>query len=168
MIFIVFCAIGHRLYVGAGIYADLQTHKINPRPIANNGLIVSASNGIGLYCVSNSSQSGVGTIITSNGETLHIGYDAGLWRVQNPGNRPGVLHVQNRIESMIITASDQGIYTCTIPDDNGNEFIFNVGLYPIDFNGNYLYTFLPENHLYPPQQMLLPLQALLTMRRVVV
>ena len=110
-----------------------------PRPIANNGLIVSGDDGLRLYCVSNSSQSGVGTITASNGDTLNIGYNEDLWRVQNPGNRPGFLRLHNRIPvaPMLLTISTQGIYTCTIPDDEGNDIILNVGLYPIDFNSKY-------------------------------
>ena len=130
------------LYIGAGLYADRRqtTPIFDPRPIANNGLIVSDSDGLKLYCVSNSSQSGVGTITTSNGDTLNIGYNEDLWRVQNPGNRPGFLRLQNRIPSggpMLLTASDQGIYTCTVPDDDGNDIILNVGLYPNGFSGKY-------------------------------
>ena len=95
---------------------------------------MSGSDGLRLYCVSNSSQPGVGTITASNGDMLNIDYNDNLWRVQNYGSRPGFLCLQTR-ESL--TASDQGIYTCNISDDNGNDFIFNVGLYPSDFNGMY-------------------------------
>ena len=101
---------------------------------------MSDSDGLRLYCVSNSSQSGVGTIITSNGDTLNIGYNEDLWRVKNPDNRPGFLHLHNKVLSgvpMLLSDSDQGIYTCTIPDDDGNDIILNVGLYPSDFNGKY-------------------------------
>ena len=101
---------------------------------------MSGDDGLRLYCVSDSSQSGVGTITASNGVALNIGYNEDLWRVQNPGNRPGFLRLHNRIPStqpMLLTISTQGIYTCTIPDDDGNDFILNVGLYPNDFNGKY-------------------------------
>ena len=111
----------------------------DPRPIANNGLIVSATKGLRLYCVSNSSQSGEGTITTSNGDTLNTGSN-GIWNVAYPGNRPGFLRLQNRIVSntpMLLTTSDQGIYTCTIPDHEGNDITLNVGLYPNGFNGKY-------------------------------
>ena len=97
---------------------------------------MSGSDGLILYCVSNSSESGVGTITASNGDTLSIGYNVNLWRVQYPDSRPGVLRLQTK-QSISLTASDQGIYTCNIPDDNENDFIFNVGLYPSDFNGNF-------------------------------
>ena len=110
----------------------------DPHPIANNSLIVSASNGLRLLCVSNSS-TGVGAITANSGSKLITGA-AGIWNVAYPSNRPGVLRLHNRIVStvpMLLTASDQGIYTCAIPDDNRNDFIFNVGLYPYGFNGKY-------------------------------
>ena len=110
-----------------------------PRPIANNSLIVSATDGLRLYCVSNSSQSGVGTITASNVDTLNIGSN-GIWNVAYPNNRPGFLRLHNRILSggpMLLTTTTQGIYTCTIPDDDGNDITLNVGLYPIDFNSKY-------------------------------
>ena len=108
--------------------------EFDPRPIANNSLIMSASNKLRLWCVSNSSRSGVGSITTYNEVTLNFDYMGNLWRVHNPDSRPGVLRLQTK-QSISLTASDQGIYTCTIPDDNGNDFIFNVGLYSNDFDG---------------------------------
>ena len=92
------------------------------RPIANNGLIVSGSNGFVFDCISNSSQSGVGMITGSILQT------AG-----HPFNRPGVI----RLEATV-TASNQGIYTCTILDSNGNQFIINVGVYPSGFSSELL------------------------------
>ena len=141
MIITIFFCIISNIYVGAGLYADKRRDGsvFNPRPIANNSLIVSGSDGLRLYCVSNSSLSGVGTITTNSGSELDIGNN-GIWKVQNIGNRPGIFGLQNRFSSgtpMVLTHSDQGIYTCNIPDDNENDFIFNVGLYPSDFNGKY-------------------------------
>ena len=126
------------IFSGAGIYVAnrYDESQIDARgPIANNGLIVSASDGsLRLDCVSNSSQSGVGMVTTRDGAMLSIGYNAGALRLISSPRRPGVLRLQTRIvESM--TASDQGIYTCTIPDSNGKTFVFNVGLFPNGFNG---------------------------------
>ena len=120
---------------GAGIFAGRRTDSsdIEPHPIANNGLIVRASDGLVLNCISNSSQSGVGMITGLDGNTLPIGI-TGVWRIANPFSRPGVLRLQTISRSSII-AADQGIYTCTIPDSNGNQFIINVGLYPSGFMG---------------------------------
>ena len=139
---IIFCITSSVIiYVGSGLYADKRRDGsvFDPRPIANNSLIVSGSDGLILYCVSNSSQSGVGTITTNSGSELNIGV-TDIWNVAYPSNRPGVVRLRNKIvDNMpkLLTSSDQGIYTCNISDDNGNDFIFNVGLYPSDFNGKY-------------------------------
>ena len=74
-------------------------------------------------CVSNSSESRVGTITAPDGTMTTSG-------VNHPYNRPGVVRFRPSI-----TASNQGVYTCTIPDSNDNYISLNVGLYPRDFNG---------------------------------
>ena len=126
-------------YPGAGIYADGRTVSTDPeRPIANNSLIVSGSDGLRLECVSNSSQSGVGMITGLDGNTFPFG-NTGVWRVVNPFSRPGVLRLQTISTTTSLPAADQGIYTCIIPDSNDNFFIFNVGLYPSGFMGGLLH-----------------------------
>ena len=79
-------------------------------------------------CVSNSSQSDEGEITGLDGNTLTSGSG---WDVNNGGNIPGFIHATKPA----FTATDQGIYTCTISDDNGNVMVFNVGLYPTAFSG---------------------------------
>ena len=97
---------------------------------------MSASDGLLLDCVSNSSQSGVGMITGLDGNTLPTG-NTGVWNVVNPFSSPGVIRLQTILS---LTATDQGIYTCTIPDSNDTQFIINVGLYPSGFIGK-LYTY---------------------------
>ena len=122
---------------GAGIYASIAATQYDDRPIANNELIIALGSGRSLEfeCVSNSSQSGVGVITGRNGTTLTEGAalaGGGTWKVINPFSRPGVLRVR---ANGVPAAGDQGIYTCTIPDDNGNYIAINVGLYPSGFSG---------------------------------
>ena len=138
MYIIVYCSLHRDIpdnHAGAGIFGGGQTSfsDIEPHPIANNGLLLSASDGLLLDCVSNSNQFGVGMITGLDGNTLPIGI-TGVWLVVNPFFRPGVLRLRS-IYSSQLTAADQGIYTCTIPDSNDNQFIFNVGLYPSGFMG---------------------------------
>ena len=121
---------------GAGIYAVIAATQYDDQPIANNGLIIALGSGnledgdsLRFECVSSSSQSGVGAITGRDGTAL---YSGGIWRVINPFSRPGVLRVR---ANGVLTAGDQGIYTCTIPDDSGNSIAINVGLYPSDFSG---------------------------------
>ena len=130
---------------GAGIYAGVAATQYDGQPIANNGLIIALSSGsesLWFDCVSNSSQSGVGVITGRDGTTLTHGAalaGSGTWRVINPFSRPGVLRVRAR---GVLTTGDQGIYTCTIPDDSGNNMDINVGLYPHGFSGEPQNTFI--------------------------
>ena len=119
---------------GAGINAILSTLEISSGPIANNGLIVSGSSSLWLDCVSNSSQSGVGTITAPDGTVL-TPHDstAGVWSISSPFDRPGVVRFRT-LTSTPLPASDQGIYTCTMPDSNGANISLNVGLYPHGFH----------------------------------
>ena len=94
-------------------------------PIANNGLIVSGSNGFVFDYISNSSQSGVGMITGPNGSVLQT--------AAHPFNRPGIV----RLEATV-TASNQSIYTCAILDSNGKQFVINVGVYPNEFSSELL------------------------------
>ena len=112
-----------------------STSDFEPHAIANNGVIVSASDGLRLECVSNSSQSKVGMITGLDGDALPINAMAGVWRLTNPFSRPGVLRLQTRTTSSSLPDTHQGIYTCTIPDSDDNQVVINVGLYPSGFNG---------------------------------
>ena len=120
-------------YSGAGMYARQRAGNIefDEHPIANNGLIVSTTGGLRVECVSNSSQSGVGEITGLDGNTLPTG-NTGNLRITNPFTRPGVIRLETRSE-LSLSPNDQGIYTCTIPDSNNNQHIFNVGLYSNGF-----------------------------------
>ena len=84
-------------------------------------------------CVSNSSESRVGTITAPDGTMPSSD-------VIHPYNRPGVVRFRPSI-----TASNQGIYTCTIPDSNDNYISLNVGLYLPGFNGELTSTVMVSN-----------------------
>ena len=125
---------------GAGIHPDRAAPQYDDRPIANNGIILSASNIISVNFISNSSEVGVGVVTLLDGGTRSSGENDGGWMVRAPFNRPGVLRFQT---SSSLPSALQGIYTATIPDSNNNMFTFNVGLYPSDFDGELLFP----NHL---------------------
>ena len=85
-----------------------------------------------LECFSNSSQPVNGSITTPSGLTLYPDIFYGIWNLNIPFNRPGILRFRNR-EDRSLTNNEMGVYTCTIPDDNGNIISLNVGLYPHNF-----------------------------------
>ena len=118
------------------MYDRNQYHFYNfeSRPLANNSVIVSGSDGLRVQCVSNSSLSGVGSITVLNGSSLQPYNEADIWRIGNYYNRPGFVRIENHWQS-VITSEHQGIFTCAIFDSNGNEFVFNFGLYPNGFMG---------------------------------
>ena len=133
---------------GAGIYANRAAPQFDDRPIVNNGLILSASNGTSVNFISNSSQSGVGVVTGLDGRTWPANTSLGVWRVTNPYGRPGALRLVTKSWSSSLPTRSQGIYTGTIPDSNNNTFVFNVGLYPSGFNGKLL-IFTSVLHLCP-------------------
>ena len=120
-------------FAGASLHAGIAADQYNRRPIesqANNGLIIASSDDvIRFVCASNSSQPNVGEITGLDGNTLTNGSG---WDVNNGGNVPGFICATNTA----FTATDQGIYTCTIRDTKGNVIVFNVGLYPATFSGD--------------------------------
>ena len=120
------------LFTGAGIYAISSDAEIPSRPIGNNGVIVSSIDGLQLECISNSSQTGVGSITTPAGTIRN--QISSVWVVTNEFNRPGFLRLQTHQSSPPLPHTEQGIYTCTIPDSNGRNLSLNVGLYPHGFN----------------------------------
>ena len=120
---------------GAGIYSVDAAPGYESRPIANNGVIIAGSTSndrIRFECISNSSQTGVGRIAGLDGTTLSSNSSGYLRAIVSPGNRPGFIRFR-AINNF--TAGDQGIYTCTIPDANGNDITINMGLYPNGFDG---------------------------------
>ena len=118
-------------FTGAGIYAVVAAPD-SIGPIDNNGLIIATNSSPSLLfeCASNFSQSHVGVITGTDASELNNGdplFRGGTWTVVNPFFRPGVLRIR---ANGVLSPSDQGVYSCTIPDDNGAIFIINVGLYP--------------------------------------
>ena len=117
---------------GAGLYDNQGGSAID-----NNGLIISSNDGLVFDCVSNSSRSGVASITPPDGVGLS-------GHALNPFNRPGFLRFRTQTTSPF-TASDQGIYTCNIRDNNDNYISLNVGLYPSTFNGELTSTVIVSN-----------------------
>ena len=106
-------------------------------PIDKNGLIISSDDGLVFDCVSNSSRSGIASITAPDGVSLS-------GRAVYPYNRPGLVRFRTQNNSPF-PATDQGIYSCNIPDSNGHSISLNVGLYPPGFNGELTSTVMVSN-----------------------
>ena len=72
----------------------------------------------------------VGTLIGLDGTNVTTG---GAFRITNA--QAGELRVESRhMNQSNLTASDQGVYTCRIPLQNGTIKNINIGIYPSGFN----------------------------------
>ena len=72
-----------------------------------------------------------GTLIGPDGTIITTG------SVFTIAHVPGDLRVENIPPQNILTASDQGVYTCRIPLQSGEIGEINVGIYPSGFNSKY-------------------------------
>ena len=57
----------------------------------------------------------------------------GRWSITSPFSRPGMLRVGTGASAL--SSGDQGVYSCTIPNNNGVNITINVGLYPNGYQG---------------------------------
>ena len=87
-----------------------------------------------LFCRSDSMMNNVGMLIGPDGTTVTTG---DVFTIVHP--RPGELGVLNRVSQNILTAGDQGVYTCRIPLQSGAMRDINVGIYPSEFNSKCLF-----------------------------
>ena len=129
------------IYVGAGIHVfrgastgDLQV----PGSLPNNGIVISLNTAedriyFRFFCRSDSMMNNVGTLIGPDGTTVTT---SDVFTIARP--QPGELSVQNKYPQNVLTASDQGVYTCRIPLQSGEMRDINVGIYPGGFNSKYV------------------------------
>ena len=126
---------------GAGIHVlngastgDLEV----PGSLPDNGIVISlGTTTFGFYfrffCRSDSMMNNVGMLIGPDRTTVTSG---DVFTIAHP--RPGELGVENPLSQNILTADDQGVYTCRIPLQSGEMRDINVGVYPSEFNSKYV------------------------------
>ena len=118
-----------------GIGINVENTGILP----NNSFITANVSGmIGhLDCSSGSMTSNVGRWIAPNGEDITYSNIDPFDVTVGSANDPGHLSIQ-QASGHFLTASFQGVYTCTIPDEIGVERSLHVGLYLNGFNSKFL------------------------------
>ena len=122
------------MYAGAGLHVIRPATSVSTGFIPNNGLIVSASDGVRLDCISNSSNYTVGEFTTPNMSMLVSPESSDPYvTLKYPHNRPGVIRLLNKANTF--PSEGKGIYTCNIPDSNEKTISINVGIYPHEFIG---------------------------------
>ena len=121
--------------IGAGIYAS-SAHEA----LMNNSLIkADSSQHFEFRCMSGSKQGGVGHFIGRNGRDITYQFGRPFYVSIGGVHNPGLIHVRSY---RTLSMSYQGVYTCRIPDENGNLVDINVGLYRYEFNSESLITVL--------------------------
>ena len=107
--------------------------------LPNNGIVialaVTSGDRISFQCRSGSLDTGVGQLVDLDGNTFAIGTSAGVFIVQQTGGSSGSVQFRNRVGAEpALTAADEGVYTCRIPDETGSDVDVNIGVYRNGFN----------------------------------
>ena len=129
-------------YVKSAIYypslLGIGLHYSLSGPVANNSIVRANSDGsTGVFqCISGSTQPNVGQWIAPDGQELSLSADSPFTVTIGDSTNPGYL-------STVVTNGhslsnvDQGVYSCVLPDESGNEQIIHVGIYLSGFNSEF-------------------------------
>ena len=123
---------------GAGIHVFHGWPYKKGTSLPNNGLFVSLDEEHGyrfrFFCRSDSMEENVGKLIGLDGRTAVT--TNSYFKISNP--QPGELTVNNTVDLKTpLSASEQGVYTCRIPLDSGEQRDINIGVYPTGFNSTF-------------------------------
>ena len=107
--------------------------------LPNNGIViardVTSETRILFQCRSGSTMTGVGQLVDLDGNTFNIGQTSGVFNVEKPQGGLGSVRFRNRVGiEDNLTATDEGVYSCRIPDESGSEVDVNFGVYQNGFN----------------------------------
>ena len=98
-------------------------------------MIAYATNQLGtIYCSSGSQTSGIGQWFAPNGAEITQNSGNSFNVVRGGGNFPSYVGLQLKTGQSFST-SDEGVYTCIIPDETGILQTLHVGLYRYGYYG---------------------------------
>ena len=102
-----------------------------------------ANNQIGtIYCSSGSQTSGIGQWFAPNGAEITQNSASSFTSVRGGGNFPSYAGLQLKT-GLSFSTSDEGVYTCVIPDESGIQQTLHAGLYRRGYFGKcqrYIYS----------------------------
>ena len=112
---------------------------VNDNHAENNSVILGdRNNQLGtIYCTSEVPNSNAGKWYYPNGDEV-AGNDGRFTTEHGGGIFPSYIGLQ-LTSGFTLMASDQGVYTCIIPDENGIEQSLLVGIYVFGFYGKPVY-----------------------------
>ena len=123
-------------FIGAGIHVFNGIAPIGSQP--NNGLVRPIDTAstkpetrrLRFFCRTDSTMRNLGELIGLNGTTIT---SSDVFQISTD-RIGGELEVANFVGSDDITSSEQGVYTCRIPQQSGEIREINIGTYPNAFN----------------------------------
>ena len=105
--------------------------------LPNNGIVIAQSSGTIIFqCRSGSLDTGVGQLVDLDGNTFNIGQNNGVLSVGSIGNpaQAGSIIIRTMTG---LTAADNGVYSCRIPDESGAMVDVNIGVYRNGFSSEF-------------------------------
>ena len=107
--------------------------------LPNNGIVIAVAatsgNQLLFQCRSGSTNSGVGDIIGLDGVAHPFDLEGAGVTFNIRQQSPATVSVRNRVAiEDDLTADDNGVYTCRIPDESGTIVDVNIGVYATGFN----------------------------------
>ena len=130
------------ILAGAGIYVSTNWLSYSSLSLPNNSIITSHTGSfsyrssytrMGFYCCSNSTTSGsTGTLIGVNGNSYSGSFSFQRYSYSNSLAGCMYISLQKAYHSYsqnVLSSSEQGIYTCRMPDSAGRNIDVNVGIY---------------------------------------
>ena len=127
---------------GAGIYVSVSQLSYSSLSLPNNSIITSNSgyysryssaNRMGFYCCSNSTTSGsTGTFLGVNGYPYSGKITVQRYSYSHSYAGCMYLYLYKAYRSYsqnVLSSSEEGIYTCRMPDSTGRNIDVNVGIY---------------------------------------
>ena len=135
----------NNLFLPAGVGIAVFAGSGMTGTMPNNGLVISTNPGSGIRfffeCRSNSSTVGVGEFIGLNGSPI-VDETNNFFRFRDTV-RGGELSIENAVNSeTLLSTNQQGVYTCRMPFEGGEEGEFNIGIYPNGFNSELICLFI--------------------------
>ena len=117
------------MHLGVALYLD------GAGLVQNNSIIRASVTGRlpQLQCISGSSAADIGQWIAPNGGEIDVGPSGSFTIVTGDADDPGFTSIELK-DGVSLATRDQGVYSCIIPDENGNVHYLYVGLYLRGFN----------------------------------
>ncbi len=114
---------------GVGLFA-------NDNPVSNNSILLAdRNNQIGtIYCSTGFQINGIGQWLAPSGAAITQSGSSSFSMIRGGGNFPAYVGLQLRANHSL-SSVDEGIYTCTIPDENGIQKTLHIGIYRYGFHG---------------------------------